>query len=128
MHAAEHKLQDEVRDGLVVIIFSRVRYGRAMMLSFTFPRNSFGLSSHPEFPNVRHFPHPQMYAIRFEERFQDVTCSGAAEVITTQAAPKSATDRSCCAANGQAFILHLVLLAPFHLSKQLGLACTASKY
>jgi hypothetical protein len=88
MHAAEHKLQDEVRDGLVVIIFSRVQVRMAMMLSFTFPRNSFGLPSHPEFPNVRHFPHLQMHAIRFEERFQDVTCSGAAEVTTMQAAPK----------------------------------------
>jgi hypothetical protein len=124
MHAAEHKLQDEVRDGVVVIIFSRVRYGWAMMLSFTFPRNSFGLPSHPEFLNVRHFPHPQMHAIRFEESFQDVTLQRAADVT----APKSASNRSCCAANGQASILHLVLLAPFHFSKQLGLACTASKY
>jgi hypothetical protein len=78
--------------------------------------------SHPEFPNVRHFPHSRCtpYASRKGSR---TSLQRAAEVYHASC-PRSSTDRSCYAANGHASIPHLVLLAPFHLSKQLGLAHT----
>lgn len=78
--------------------------------------------SHPEFPNVRHFPHPRCtpYASR---KVLGRHCSGLPKCYHASC-PRSSTERSCYAANGHASIPHLVLLVHFHLSKQLGLART----
>jgi hypothetical protein len=78
------------------------------------------LPNHPEFPNVRHFPHPRCTPYASRKGFR-VSQQRVTEVYHASC-PQSSTDRLCCVANGQASIPHLVLLAPFPLSEQLDLA------